>query len=144
MTVMLDVLPLSPERTWATCCSFSFMASALVHGDDGLHGLPGHERGPDADHLAGAILMPDALACHPDPRDRHAVGLAPNLQGFLAGLAAGRDSHRHLVGLSPHAGRRAAMDRVYAHEVDAVFLSLQAHNLEALLQDALRELGAPQ
>src|SRR3954451_17730152 len=135
MTVMFEVLPLSPERTWATCCSFSFMASALVHGDDGRHGLAGHERGPDADHLAGAVLVRDALARHADAGDRHAVDLAPNLQGFLAGLAAGRDSHGHLVGLSLHARRRAAMDRVYAHEVDAVFLSLQADDLEALLQD---------
>src|SRR5215212_4662649 len=129
---MFDVLPLSPERTWATCCSLRRMASALVHGDDGTDLVARHERGPHADDLARAVLVRHPLARHAHAGHGHAVDLAANLERLLARPCAGGDADGDLIGLRLPRRRNPSVDGVQADEVDADLLRLEADNLEAL------------
>src|SRR5215210_7211478 len=109
---MFDVFPLSPERTWATCCSLRRIGSALVHGDDRPDFFPRHERGPDTDDLARAILMRYALARHADTRDCHAVDLASDLRRLLASPGPGGNPDGDFVRLRLGAWRYPTVDGV--------------------------------
>src|SRR3954462_9766863 len=115
---MFDVFPLSPERTWATCCSLRRIGSALVHGDDRPDFFTGNERGPNPDDLARAILMRHALSSHTDPGDRHAIDLAPDLRRLLASPGPGGNPDGNLVRLRLDVRRHPAVDGVETDEVD--------------------------
>jgi len=84
-----------------------------------------------------------ALAGVGDARDRHAVDLASDLDGFLAGAGPRRNPHGDFVRFRRVGRGGFAVDGVQPEEVDADLFGVQSDNPEALLQDALGKPRTP-
>ena len=143
--MMFDVLPLSPERTCATCCSFSSWVQLSYMVMTGFTA----SRGTSEDHTPMTSRVRSwcgtRLPVMPTPDTAMPSTSRPTLIASSRVLRARRDPHCDLVGLRLILRRDGpAVDCIQANEIDAQLLGLELHDLEALLQDLLGELRAPQ
>ena len=76
--------------------------------------------------------------------DRHSVHFTPHLQSFFARLRACCHPNRNLIRFRSIYRCCRAVDSVEAQEVNAYVFSFEVHDLEALLQNLLRQLGPAQ